>query len=164
MYTRRFESRKALIFLSVPSLRGRMVPGFQSLRNRKDGPVPTGTDGSIADLKMFDTGTSRPYGDGWFFYQLRDFFPIEVPSLRGRMVPFSSGRTHRTARPVPAGTDGSQTYGWCRTHFLSRPYGDGWFQPKDHFFDWLQVPSLRGRIVPSIQKSTPRRELSLIHI
>ena len=49
-------------------------------------PVPTGTDCSDFDSRVWNVTLSRPYGDGLFQYRLSHPKTAEVPSLRGRIV------------------------------------------------------------------------------
>ena len=56
--------RKTLIFLSVPSLRGRIAPVSSLQLVVLTGPVPAGTDSSQTKTLTHWQSGSRPCGDG----------------------------------------------------------------------------------------------------
>ena len=78
---------------------------FNVGRKHKPGPVPTGTDCSNSAFPRRYQWSSRPYGDGLFLKIRLEGVHMEVPSLRGRIVPTLFHPLHVPAGPVPTGTD-----------------------------------------------------------
>ena len=116
-----------IVYVCVPSLRGRMVLRRRPCTRPCRGPVPTGTDGSTGLAEQGRSLLSRPYGDGWFYFLQSGNYIQMVPSLRGRMVLSKTREIAGRPGPVPTGTDGSKFVSKKCKVCGSRPYGDGWF-------------------------------------